>query len=147
MEQTEGQGLFDSKLNESGKMYIRKFAAATRIVLFLGILLSLGHLTGSIIRLAKYDLSRFSNDKILQLEYRIMPFYWPVHVVLALMQLYYYWKLGKNLRKGADYNDETAFNEAFSALYRNAVLAIILFVMTLVVNYLDLYNVIKLDLH
>jgi hypothetical protein len=144
MEQTEGQGLFDSKLNETGKMYIRKFAAATRWLLLLGILLAIVHVTISIIRLAYYDVSRFSGDKVWQFEYRILPFYSLTYTTLALLQLYYYWKVGKELKKGADYNDETALNNAFMALYRNAVYAVILFVMAFLMNLLDLYGIIKI---
>jgi len=143
MEQTE-QGLFGSKLNETGKNYIRKFAAATRILLLIGVLVCLVFLTENIIRLIHYDPHLFSNDKILQFEYRIFPFYAVIYTVLALLQLYYYWKVGRDLKKGGDFNDEVTFNAAFSALYRNAVFSIITFSMSLLINLLDLYVVVKL---
>lgn len=142
MEQTEEQALFDSKLNESGKKYIRKFAAATRILLLIGVLFSLVVLTADIVRMFRFESVAFP-DKLVRFYYKTYPFYSIVYVVVFLSQLLLYWRAGKYLLKGADVNDETAFNESFAILYRNAVVGIVGFAISLLVSVFDLYIFLK----
>lgn len=142
MEQTEEQTLFDSKLNETGKKYIRKFAAATRTLLLFGILLSLVFLATNIARMVKIDTDVFLN-KAVGLYYKIYPFYSLIYIVVFFSQTYLYWRAGKYLLKGVDFTDESAFNESFAILYRNAVLGIVGLAFSLVVYTFDLYLFIK----
>ena len=143
MEQTEQHGLFESKLNESGKIYIRKFATAVRLLILIGALVSLLSLTISMIRFIKMNSFDAFGDKLVQFQYHVYPFYLLVYVVLAILQLYALWKLSIYLSKGADYNDEVSFNESFRYLYRNTIFAVISLGISLLMGLLDLYIFLK----
>jgi len=43
MEKTGREDLFEIKLNDSGKMYIRKFAFISRIIIIIGLVISFIH--------------------------------------------------------------------------------------------------------
>jgi hypothetical protein len=143
MEQTEQKDLFDIKLTASGKSYIRKFGAATRILIMVGILVSLIFIAGTIIRAVKVDPAIFASNKLLLFQHRIFPLYTAVYSILFFLQIYCYWKVSRDLSKGIDYNDEIKFNESFTALYRNAVFGITTLILSLLMNILDLYFLIE----
>jgi len=139
MDQSPQQNLFDVKLNDPGKLYIRKFAVAARILILIGVLISLIFITGTIIRTVKVDPSIFANNKPLRLQHRIFPFYTVVYSILVFLQLYFYWKVSRCLSRGVNYNNELMFNESFAALYRNALFGIATLFLALLMNAFDLY--------
>ena len=143
MDQPAQQDLFEVKLSPSGKLYIRKFEAAARILIIIGSVIALIFIAETIIRAVKIDPEIYAGNRLLLFHHRILPVYTAVYVVLLFLQLYYYWKVSSSLSKGIDYMDEATFNGSFTSLYRNAVFGIITLSLALVMNLFDLYLVIK----
>jgi hypothetical protein len=144
--QTTDDDLFDIKLSHTGKYYIRKFIIVARVVSIAGIVFSVLNLISTAIQTSNANLSNFKDFKFLLLQMQILPFYTGVQCLLVLIQLWYYWKLTKWLKKSLDYNDERIFNEAFRVLYRYSIPGMVFCILALLMAVLDLMSVIQLYL-
>jgi hypothetical protein len=143
MEQTEQQDLFDIKISASAKVYIKKFAVITRIIIFVGIIISFIHIATSVlwlISLEKYTLVKGSD---LWIEYKIMPYYTAFYCILFYPQLYFYWQATKYLRKGSKYSDEKTFNKAFKSLFWYAIFGVGSILLSTLSYGFELYRYIK----
>jgi hypothetical protein len=147
MEQTEPKDLFDTGISDSGKLYIRKFAAIARIAIFAGILITLIHIAQVTIHETIVNRGIYSRDPILLLEHNVLPYYTALHAILLFLQLYYYWKLSRLLTLAGRSGNEQPLNDSFAALYHFAVYGMIIFILALVFSLLDFYLTVRLHLN
>jgi len=124
MDQTVQNDLFEVRVTRAGKYYIRKFAIIARIIILIGILISLVHVATTVISYIIFDPSKYTGYKYLLLEIRLLPYYTVLFCILFYPQLYYYWKVAKYLQEGLNLNDDDTFNKAFRSLFRYAVFGI-----------------------
>ncbi|HEY6506241.1 MAG TPA: hypothetical protein VIZ28_19830 [Chitinophagaceae bacterium] len=143
MEQTEGKDLFEIKLNDPGKMYIRKFAVLARVMILVGLFISLIHITSTVLRYTSFDPELYANYKYYLLEHKFLPYYTVIYCLLFYPQMYTYWQVTKCLRKGLNYNDEAVFNKAFQALFRYSVFGVILMALSVLSYGFELFVFIK----
>ncbi|MEI9909843.1 MAG: hypothetical protein WDO71_09340 [Bacteroidota bacterium] len=89
MDEARQQGIFDIKITASGKSHIRKFAVAARIVILTGLIISFIHITVTLIRLIKINPAVYPNDKQLQIEHTLIPYYLVIYCVFYFLQMYF----------------------------------------------------------
>src|ERR1700751_6408031 len=99
MEQTGEKGLFEMKVSDSGKIFIRKFVSLVRPIILLSILISLLTLAGVLIHAIKIDPRIYGNQSLLLFEHNIMPYYMTIYTMVLFANLYYYWKTAGLLTK------------------------------------------------
>lgn len=143
MEETTSPDLFDVKLNASGKYYIRKFARIVRIVIILGIIVTLIQIITTVLTSVKFNWASYENDNLILLERRLWPLYLAVYTVFFCLQLYYYWQLSRQLTEADDYTNEDQFNRSFYYLFRYAFMGMIIFSLAICMYLFDLYVLIK----
>jgi len=143
MEQTGQKDLFEIKLNESGRIFILKFAFLARIIIVLGIIISLIHIASTVIRYIIFDPSVYSSYPYLLLENSFLPYYTVFYCILFYTQMYFYWQLTKYLRKGLKYKDEQMFNRAFRSLFRFSAFGVASMILSLLSYGFELFVFIK----
>jgi hypothetical protein len=65
MDQPAQQDLFEVKLSPSGKLYIRKFEAAARILIIIGSVIALIFIAETIIRAVKINPEIYAGNRLL----------------------------------------------------------------------------------
>lgn len=124
MEQTGKQDLFEIKLNDSGKLYIRKFAVIARIAIVIGIIISFIHIATTVMWYTNYAPLVDNRDSYFLLEYRFLPYYIVFYCLLFYPQMYLYWQVTKYLRNGLKDINEQTFNKAFRSLFKFSVFGV-----------------------
>lgn len=135
--------LFQLKLNTSGKIYVRKFAFFSRIIILISIVITLVHIASTVIRYFTLDPSVYDNYEYLQLENTLLPYYTALYCLVFFLQMYLYWQATRHLKKGLNYDDEDTFNKAFHTLFRYSVVGVISLLMSLVFYGFDLFVFVK----
>jgi hypothetical protein len=139
-EQLNQDDLFDIKVNTSGKLYLRKFAALARIIILISILISLLNITSTIFRhisLRGYDLSNYPTAR---LEYKFLPYYAALYCILFFPQMYFYWQATKYFRKGMEIKDEATFNKAFRSLFLYSLFGVATILLSALSYSFELYS-------
>jgi hypothetical protein len=147
MDITVQKDLFGISISDSGKLYIRKFATVVRIVIFLGIILSVIHIAQVIIYAIKVNPAIYRHDSFLLFEHNIMPYYTAIYSILFFLQLYYYWKISNVLTRVINEGNDNLLNESFAALYHFAIYGMIIFILVLIFNLFDFYLTIRIHLY
>ena len=143
MEQLKKEDIFETRINDLGKLYIRKFSILVRAVIFAGIFISLIHISSTIVRyllLKPYNFQPGSHD---WWDYKLYPYYTLVYCILLYSQLYFYWQTTKYLQRGLMFNDEQTFNKAFRSLFRYALLGLISVSLSILSYGSELYGYLK----
>ena len=143
MVQTETHDLFEIKLSASGKTYLRKFAFFTRLMILIGIVISLIHIASTLARHFTIDVSVYDNYEYLLIEHKLLPYYTAFYCLLFYPQMYLYWQVARYLKKGLNYNDEETFNKAFHALLRYSVFGVASLLLSLISYGFELFTLIK----
>lgn len=139
MEQAEQENLFEAKVNDTGRMYIRKFASIIKPVLLLGIIISLLRLAEEYIHAIKADPAIYRYNSLLSFENSLLPYYMTVHTIVFFFQVYFYWKTSRLLLRGINEDSEADLNNAFKALFQNAFYGLISLILSLGISILDFY--------
>jgi|SRR5688572_8380834 len=142
MEQARQQELFEIKINESGKIFILKFAALARIIIVIGIIISFIHIASSAIWYITFDPT-ISNIDPYRLLNRFLPYYITFYCLFFYPQIYFYWQVTKYFRKGLKYNDEQTFNKAFRSLVRFSAFGIASMILSSLFYGFELFIFIK----
>jgi hypothetical protein len=145
MDQPPQQDLFDIKITASGKLYIRKFAIITRIIILIALIISGIHIATTAIAYIKFDPSLYAKYKLLVLENKLLPYYTFGYCLLFYPQMYFYWQATRYLKKGLNYNDEETFNKAFRALFLYSVFGVASIALSSLFYTFELYYSIKGD--
>jgi hypothetical protein len=129
--------LFSIHLNNEGASHILRFTKLVRIYLAIGIAFTLIALINDYFLIA--DLGRQYSSGYLNIYFKIYPFLVIIGVVIFILELIYFRKLGLSLRRAIQQTDENGFNQAFENLtsltwvaIASSVLAIIYAVMSLI---------------
>lgn len=139
MYEAEPKDLFETRLNSTGKLYIRKFATLVRYIILLSIIISSLNIIAATVEAIKIDIGIYAGNKLLLLRHKISPFYTAVYFILFAFQIYYYWMVTRYLSRGIKYNDETEFNQSFQALYHHAFFGALTLGLALLMNIFDFY--------
>ena len=143
MQEYKMADLFEIKLNASGKIYIRKFVIFSRLIILIGIVISLIHIASALIRYFTLDVSTYENFKYLLLEQKLLPYYTAFYCLLFYPQMYLYWKVTRHLNEGLNYNDEETFNKAFHAFFRYSIFGVASLLLSLISYGFELFVFIK----
>ena len=129
--------LFDIRLNDLGIRYIRKFATIAQFVFITTVIGSFFFLITGVGRIfTPYDYSEYD---FWYVAYVRAYLYIGVAIqVLSVLQVYYFWKLKKLLKESIANKDEILFNDAFKALFQNAVWGLLLGAAVLILGVFDL---------
>jgi hypothetical protein len=143
MESTETNDLFGIRVNASGRIYLRKFAFFARLMILIGIIISLIHVASTLTRHFTFDPARYSGYKYLELEHQLMPYYTSFYCLLFYPQIYFYWQVTRYFKKGLNYNDEETFNKAFHSLLRYSLFGVASLLLSLISYAFELFILIK----
>ena len=135
--------LFELRVSTSGKIYIRKFAFFSRLIILISIVISLIHVASTLIRHFTLDVSVYDNYEYLKLENTLLPYYTALYCLLFYPQMYLYWQATRHFKKGLNYDDEKTFNKAFHTLFRNSVFGVISLLLSLISYGFELFVFIK----
>jgi hypothetical protein len=135
--------LFDSKLSASGKLFIRKFASLTQTLMVFGIIISALIVIQAIVRFIRFKPEIFNALPLMKLQYTTYPYVAVISSIILLLQVFYYRKAGKLLSESVNDGDEEKFNSSFSYLYRNAVVSIGAFILSILLYSFDLFITLK----
>ena len=121
--------LFEIRVNENGKSYIRKF---WKLIVFGLILFSLTFIIGLYMS-ARYIFLSYANTDLakIPLTLRVTYYFSTLTSIVNLVAIIFYARFANLLRLGLTKNDEQMFNRAFRYLSQNALLFIVTMVMTL----------------
>ena len=119
--------LFEIKINEGSKRFIRKAYPLVSISFLINSLLCVVFVCLSIYSLIEYR--RTDDGTLLQWYLFLYPFYTIMHAIIATVGVYYYFLFNRRMKQSIINSDEVAFNSSFKYLYRNVVLFIISLIM------------------
>jgi uncharacterized membrane protein YcgQ (UPF0703/DUF1980 family) len=131
MESQPESSLFEIRVNENGKSYIRKFLKLiVPGLIFFGLTFIIG-LFASV----RYIILSYSTTNSLKipLTVRVTYFFEVLTSVVNLLAIIFYMRFAYALKKGLAKNDEELFNRSFRYLSRNALLFLVTMIMTLLI--------------
>lgn len=140
MDQKINDDIFETRVNQLGKIYIRKFALLVRAFILIGIVISLIHISSTILRYLLLKPYRFQPGSHDYWDYTLYPYYTVIHCGLFFSQLFFYWQTTKYFRKGLQFNDEQIFNKAFRSLFRYALFGVITLSLSILSYGSELYG-------
>lgn len=119
----EESGIFQVRLTEDGKRYIRKFAAISYALLVLVILQAIigGYWSVRMILRTATTLDSLSGYK-LTLYDKVYPYFSIIFSIAGVVSNIYYLKFPRALLRSIDINDEYGANKAFGLVFRGAVI-------------------------
>jgi Na+/H+ antiporter NhaD/arsenite permease-like protein len=117
-------------VDTNAMLYIKKTAGTTTWTFFGGMLLSLITIIGSLARYFSVELNRYTSNRSILLEMRLLPWLSIVTAIIFVIQLYFYRRFARQAHKALNHADGERFNEAFPILYRSSVLAIVIMVLS-----------------
>lgn len=144
MEQDQHDHLFDLRLNRAGIVWATRFSKLIGWVVVLWALMMALHVLTAYITIRSNDGRQ--NETLFQWLSSIFPFYTLVTTPLLAVQLWYYWKIGKNLKESIRQGDEILFNETFRAMFMNAFFGLVMLVLNVILEGLWTYCLVKLYL-
>jgi hypothetical protein len=122
--------IFEVKLDETGKSYIRKIYKLSGLLLFGGLILTVFLGIIQIVRFIKHNQSNASGlwpNLIL----KVYPFINFVLLILNIIALVYYFKFSKGLAKSIADDNPVRFNNSFKYLYSSIVLNLLVVALSL----------------
>jgi len=127
MDNENDKDLFDIRINESAKRFIRKTHPLVSISFIANVLLAI-----VIISVSVYSLriqGQREVDSIRGFYFFFYPIYTILYTIIATVGGYYYFLYMKNLKKAVINSNEDLFNASFKYVYVNAILFTISMVM------------------
>lgn len=144
MEQDQHDHLFGLRLNRAGIVWATRFSKLIGWVVVLWALMMALHALTAYIMIRSNDGRQ--NETLFQWLSSIFPFCTLVTTPLLAVQLWYYWKIGKNLKESIRQGDEILFNETFRAMFMNAFFGLVMLVLNVILEGLWTYCLVKLYL-
>jgi len=127
--------IFSIRLDREGLRWILKFCRAVKFILFLSIIIAIPSLITGVLQVSRTKNISFLNDHPLyKIYYVLYPYWWIVYMLLWVIQVYYYWKFSTTLKRAVQIPDEKGFNESFRHLYHNALLIIVVCIISFLGN-------------
>ena len=127
MDNDNDKNLFEIRIDEASKRFIRKIHPLVSISFIANVLLAV-----TIVCVSIYSLKiqrRIPVDSIRGFYLRVYPVYTIIYTLIATAGGYYYFLYVKNLRKAVVLSDEGLFNKSFKYVYLNAIFFTIAMVM------------------
>lgn len=123
---------FGLQLNKAGIVWAIRFARLTGVITFIWLLLLLCRIFANYIHIRLFD--DYETHSFLEWMRKTGPYFNLALMPIAFAQMWHYWQVGRKLKQSIRYSDETLFNDAFRALYLNAVYGIILLVLEMILD-------------
>ncbi|MEO8405000.1 MAG: hypothetical protein ABI480_10405 [Chitinophagaceae bacterium] len=130
MEQENGN-LFEVKLDETGRRYIRKLYRLLTLILIGFTIISIAAGVIQIHRIIRYadkSIVGLLPNLILGVEPMVSLFL----IFINAIALVYYYKFAKTISSGVDDDNPIRFNESFKFLYRNVLVNMVSLVLNIV---------------
>ena len=131
MESQPESSLFEIRVNETGKIYIRKFLR----LIVPGLIFFLLTFIISLCMSVKYILLSYDNTGLgkIPLSLRASYSFSGLTSIVNLLAIIFYMRFAKALKNGLAKNDEQLFNRSFRYLSTNALLFLVTMIMTLLI--------------
>lgn len=129
--------LFEIKVNEAAKKFIRKAYPAVSVAFWVNILLALTFICVSVYRISTFSPPG-TNDTA-EFYFFIAPTYFIIHTLIAITAAYFYFVYIKRIKKDVLNSDENVYNAPFGPLYLDAVLFAIIMISSFLFTLFEVY--------
>ena len=130
--------IFDIKVSPESFPLILRFARLVKWGVLLSAISHIIFLIGYIRSYINFNYSFFNKRPLIILRHEVGLVYTFIHLIILIILLIVYWKLGTTMNKSIIDKDEIKFNTSFKLLYRYQVLALLTIVLTLMIDIFDL---------
>jgi hypothetical protein len=129
MEPQPESSLFEIRVNENGKNYIRKFCRLI-IPMLIFLILTMAINLFVIVKYLLLNINMGGKSSRITLITRGLPYFSILTAIINFVAVIYYVRFANSLKFSLAKNDEPMFNESFRHLSRNALFFLVTLIMT-----------------